>query len=182
VERNRRWILPLLGAAVLGVVFINVPSRAGEVEPPAAPAMAEAEAEAANPEAAPSLARDFRFLETPGPAEAGLLLQRGHGFLGAALRDSRRPALHPGLWGRLPGIPVAPEPRVPGVARAAAQPPPPLDFLIETGAGREAWIKGVGYRPGATLQGGYRLKEITDTGVVLGGPAGEVVRPLRSKP
>jgi hypothetical protein len=186
VERNRRWLLPLLGAGVAGVLWMNLPVRTAAAAEHAAPAAApeappQDDAQPQPPPVALSLEQDFKFLETPEPSDPVGLLAAGRQVLGAALREPRRAELHPDQWGRLPGIP--PPSRAPGPGpRAALQPPPPVDFLIETSAGPEAWIKGVGYRPGATLEGGYKLKRITGTGVVLAGPRGEEDRPLRSAP
>ncbi|MDR3672640.1 MAG: hypothetical protein P4L36_17470, partial [Holophaga sp.] len=74
----------------------------------------------------------------------------------------------------------APAPPVPAAtpAPAAAGPPPTVEFTIATGTRREAWVKGRGYAPGAVLEGGYTLKRITDTGVVLSGPRGDLDLPL----
>jgi hypothetical protein len=157
VERNRRWLLPLLGLGVLGVLWLNLPGHTAEA-PMVAPPMAEGRTQvdaAPRPVVALSLAQDFKFLETPEPSNPVGLLLDGRQTLEPEQREAPRAALHPDQWGRLPGIPAPPRPMVPGPPRAEPQPPPPVDFLIETSAGQEAWIKGVGYRPGATLEGGY---------------------------
>jgi len=184
IERNKRWLLPLLGAGVAGVLWLNLAAGSDPATPApvagAAPEPEQAEARPAPGEAPP--ASDFKYLETPPPEgnEPAPFLQEGRRVLGADLRGpARPPALHPDQWSKLPAVP-APEPTGPRVAAAAPQPPPAVDFLIESGARREAWIKGVGYAAGATLEGGYRLKRITATGVVLAGPGGEVERPLRA--
>jgi hypothetical protein len=168
---------------VAGVFWLNLPASSAPASLEPAPAVLAPEPFEPPPAPQPIPPEGaFKYLETPPPEgnePAGFLLE-GRRVLAAELRGpARPPALHPDQWQRLPAVP-GPPPTGLRVAVAPPQAPPPLDFLIETSAGREAWIKGVGYRPGATLEGGYRLNRITATGVVLGGPSGEVERPLRA--
>lgn len=187
VERNKRWLLPILAVAAAGVVWLNFPAQSVEASTDASEKIpvltTEAPAPAA-PQPAPALDQDFKYLETPPPGanDPAPLMEEGRWILDDGRRSpARPPELHPRLWSRLPGLPAPP--RSPGPARApAAKLPGALEFVIETGSGREVWIDGVGYRAGATLAGGYRIKRITGTGVVLTGPSGDVERPLRAEP
>jgi hypothetical protein len=61
-----------------------------------------------------------------------------------------------------------------------ARPLPPLNFIISSGTTREAWMGGVGYRPGSVVREGYVLTRITTSGVVLSGPSGPLPIPLKS--
>jgi hypothetical protein len=65
-------------------------------------------------------------------------------------------------------------------ARPTPQPLPPLNFIFTSSSGREAWMGGVGYRPGAVVREGYVLSRVNRTGVVLSGPSGPVEIPLKA--
>jgi hypothetical protein len=178
-EQNKRWLLPVLGVALAGVVWMNLPDRSAPARPeprePAAPAGQEPPETAAG-----GFGADLRALAAPPPSanRPDALLQAGRQPLGPGLRrPPLPPRLHPGQWPELdepaPAAPAAP---------VAAGPLPTVEFTIATGTRREAWVKGRGYSPGAVLEGGYTLRRITDTGgVVLSGPRGEVELPLPAK-
>jgi hypothetical protein len=180
VEQNQRWLLPVLGAAVAGVVWLNLP---GHPAPPRNPPEAEW-AEPAGPDAKDTgFGADLKALAAPPPSAnvPAPLLRAGLQPLDPGLRrPPAPPRLHPAQWPELFEPAPAPAPR--SAAPAAAGPPPTVEFTIATGTRSEAWVQGRGYAPGAALAGGYTLKRITGTGVVLSGPRGELELPLGSRP
>ena len=185
-DRNKRWLLPAVGVILAGVVWLNLPARsvlatlppssAHQVPvlvegPPGVPA-----ADPGRPDRA-----GLRALASPPPRDNDVLplLQAGRQALAPELlRDPAAPVLHRDLW---PGLfrPVLPRPSGPG---APPVPPPVLDFLFENGLRQEAWVDGKAYRQGERLPGGFLLKRITATGVVLAGPLGDVVLALAAPP
>lgn len=163
VERNKRWLLPVLGVPLAGVVWLNLPGG----PPQAAPAQAPAAPQEPVPHADPAYAEDNETLP---------LLLAGRQPLSGDLMDARRsPALHPDQWTGL----YQPRPNRDVPARPVpAGKLPRVDFLLETPTRLEAWIGGRAYREGDRLEGGQVLKRITPTGVVVSGPNGEVRIPL----
>ena len=88
------------------------------------------------------------------------------------------PLLHPEQWRALSALP---SPKSGNPAQAVvARPLPPLNFIISSGTTKEAWMGGVGYRPGSVVREGYVLTRITTSGVVLSGPSGPLQIPLKS--
>ena len=204
IERNKAWVLPLLGVAAAGVIYMNVkmlgPSAktaAATAPPPlAAPAPGIPAARPASvappPPPAPAkpgaqdLWSDLRALEEPwaGLNQPEAILAQGGGALKAE-------ALHP-LAKSLP-LPASlrvSEPRtatVPGatpVSPAASAPPPEVDFLIRNSKGASAWLGGSGFQVGQVLAGGWRVRRITPDMVEVEGPGGLLRRwtnPLKAR-
>lgn len=183
-ERHKRWLLPTLGAALAGVVWLNLPARdpdlAREAQPPAsAPVTSAPVSRPAGPGA------DGDEQEDPVPGKvpdlappAGVdndnlpLLLAGRQPITALRAAPRPPVLHPERWKDLCQPPAAP------AQPSSARPPRALDFILVAGPRREAWLDGRAYREGDTLEGGYVLRRITPMGVLLSGPAGEATLPL----
>lgn len=191
VERNQRWLLPVIGAGVAGVIWMNLPARSAppaETLPPApiAAPLDDAPQPALRAPDRPRVAGletspELQALEAPPAATydpAPLLLAGRQALAPALLSPSPPPRLHPGQWRALCALP-GPKSGLPA-PEAAASPLPPLDFIISSGTGKEAWMGGVGYRPGSRVRGGYVLTRITATGVVLSGPSGPLQIPLKS--
>jgi hypothetical protein len=124
----------------------------------------------------------LKSLETPTGLDPAPLLQAGRQPLGKEPREGvPAPTLHPEQWKSLPDLSVAAPPASPAGTPALPSPPPVPEFFIETSAGKEVWFQGQGFRPGATLPGGYALKRITPSGILLAGPSGSVFSPLKTK-
>jgi hypothetical protein len=193
IEQNKRWLLPLLGVAAAGALWLNLGGPSGE-DAPRAPAAGSAgraqedQAQAATDDLglgpggqSPTPVDPLKALEAPAPGanDPAPLLAAGHQAVPVELRSPpRSPELHPWKWAALHDPPVRrPAPAAPPAALVL---PPPPEFLFENAEGRAAWLKGQGYRPGAVLEGGYTLKRISATGMVVAGPDGEVELPLNS--
>ena len=200
IEKNKVWLLPLLGAGILGVGYMNFQTLRGEPPPGDAAAAMQSVAEqsvaeqpAAGQPAAESPAISAPALE-PSTAEGsedlwsdlkpfavlpGNLAQEG------LLRDRARLALgpEPGREGAMnlgkPGwASLAPAlPPVPGSgSESAGGELPELDFLIHSPRGSFAWFGGRPYRTGEkVLDSGYTLSRIGPTSVELTGPSGKLV-------
>lgn len=206
VEKNKAWLLPLLGILAAGVVYMNFqmmgkPSRPAGVQPPAgpggaAPAPGTAPAPAAAPPSppapppapgpraaaagSPDLWSDLRVLEEPAPAlnQTDALLKAGAGALKAS-------DLHPAPMADLPAFGLrVPEPKAPpaaakGAPGPAAPPPPPppeVDFLIRNPKGASAWMGGSGFKEGQVLPGGWRVRKVYQDRVEVEGPGGVLRR------
>lgn len=189
-ERHKRWLLPLLGLALAGVVWLNLRAGAADALPAseAAPPAGEPEERQETPSPEPGRPdpgeADLRALEAPSAEDNDVLplLLAGRQPLTGDLRaGTRRPELHPGLWAGLAQPPAQPAP-APEAAPAPAALPRAIDFLLESGDRQEAWVGGRGYRPGDVLPGGYVLRRLTPGGAVLAGPGGERLLPLNSNP
>jgi hypothetical protein len=189
-ERNKAWLLPLLGVVALGVVYLNIqtlqapaapaappgPSPALQTTaPPSAPAQAGPEPRSAGPA---DLWSDLRRLEGPSPA-----LNQTQEILGHAAEplDSHEPApaLRPQTqaWTRLtnPSLPAPPrDAQAPPAVKAAPAPLPTLSFVATSSSGPQAWLDGRPYAVGQTTPGGYRVQRILADRVVLEGPTGTV--------
>lgn len=170
LERNRRWLLPTLGAAAAGVLWAWSPWR-----PPERPAPEPARTD---PPRIPPVESDLTALATlPAWAnDTAPLLLAGRHALTEELRNPPPPPVPRPLPRPAPTLPKA------RAMAAGAVPPPPLDFILETAAGREAWVKGRGYRPGEVLEGGYILRHINPASMVVSGPLGDAERPLKAAP
>lgn len=190
VERNKAWILPLLGVAALGVLVMNLrmfsgktPSRPQSPAPIATGRAPEAVAPpAGGPSTASDLWKDLQSLETPpaGLTTAAPLLRR----CAAATSSLPLAVAHtdPVAWKRAtdpPGVPAtaksAPAPEA-KVGPITLPPPPELSFIAQTSHGLEAWFAGRPYREGATLPDGRRVRRITAQRVLLEGPGGSLER------
>jgi hypothetical protein len=191
-EKNKRWLLPVIGVGVAGVIWMNLSDR------PAPPAGAPASAPLAAPretDTDPAPVRavrplgvapaepdpELKALEAPPAAvydPAPLILAGRKALTPDQRGPARPPRLHSGQWAALCPLPGV-QPGSPA-AQVKPQALPPLDFIFASGSGREAWMGGVGYRPGAVVRDGYVLSRITRTGVVLSGPSGPVAIPLKA--
>lgn len=184
VEKNKAWLLPLLGLAAAGVVYMNLRTFQGS----AAPAVAEGQPPAEtpeNPEPAPppealpsaeeggdgDLWGDLRGLaEVPSALkDEGALRARAR----TGITDLMKPLDPPSVL--RPAVvrePKAPPP--PGAApEAAPGEPPPLDFLVQGGQGGRAWFEGAPFRSGQALPGtGLVVGPISGSKVTLKGPSG----------
>jgi hypothetical protein len=181
-ERHKRWLLPVLAAAAAGAVWMNLPDPAPRAPEPAPAALPGAEPPPAQAPAGRSFGADLQALAAPPPSanDPAPLLEAGRQAIAAPLRHPPAPPrLHPARWAHLAPFPAAGTP--PGASAppaAAPAAPPRLDFIIDTGARREAWVQGRGYATGSELAGGYRLRRIDPDGVVVSGPRGEQRIPL----
>ena len=168
VEDNKIWLLPCLGVGCLGVMGMNLwgGGRRGSAPSPSSKV------------SAPTTVQPLAGTGTPNDnLNADPLLLAGLHPLGEDLRNQPSPpSLHPDQWRELSQ--VLPEP-APNSQRLPAV-PPVADFIIERGGTQEAWISGRGYRVGDTLPGGYALKGITATGILVSRPAEQFQ--LRPKP
>jgi hypothetical protein len=185
IEKNKVWLLPLLGLGILGVGYLNFQTLRGD-QPPAAlaeaavPVEAEPAAVALSPEGTETTEALWNDL-LPFAILPGNLAQEG------ALTDRARLALGPELDGASPlllGRPawaaLAPLPPKPGglgtTQDLSGEGPPELDFLIHGPHGSYAWFGGKAYRTGEKLlDSGYTLSRIGPTFVELTGPQGRIV-------
>ena len=193
VEKNKAWLLPLLGVGVASVLFMNYRSLSAPAAGPtilqapmAAPAAPELPptgqellASAPGPGAAKDLWADLKPLAQP-PAEL------------AAESELRRKA-----QGRMDELLVAAFPTslpMPGPVREASQPAPvrnpkpgpvkpvavsarpELEFIVSGPDGCSAWFQGRPYRQGEALPGGsYQVVAVTWNHVTLKGPGGKTL-------
>ena len=158
--RAKHWLWPAAGTAAAGLLWLCLPQDAPRPSAPAQVGPATPAPEATGPD------EDLKVLAT----------------LPAQFQDPA-PLQLAGHWALDAPAPLPrPAPRAePGPAsRPAPDPPPPLDFVIATGAGREAWIGGRGYRAGEVLTGGYLLKHVGADSMVVAGPGGELLHPLKA--
>jgi len=192
VERNKIWLLPLLGVGVAGVLWMNYqafkPKVADPVPAPITPApLATPPVPAASAPVTPAvpppsnagadLWADLRSLEAPAPelTRTDELLREGAKAVDVSrVGQPIPPVLDPRGWQALPD-PVFPKPPVAPGTVAPARPLPRLEFVLETARGeQEAWFEGRPYREGENLDGTHRIKQITRWAVVLSGPAGDI--------
>ena len=201
VERNKIWLLPLLGVGVLGVLWMNfktfkpkpvapsppsqpaAPSTSGSANPtPPAPPPAAMPPAPLPPVPTPGAAgadlwSDLRALETPPPelTRTDELLKEGEKPLNLSrLGQPNAPALDPQEWQSLPE-PVFPQARTGVLAAKTPTALPKLDFVVESASGaQEAWFHGRPYREGQTPDGVHKIKQIRRWSVVLTGPSGEI--------
>lgn len=201
IERNKAWVLPLLGVAAVGVIYMNVkmlgpsakaavPPAAGTpgptpppvAPPPPAPPPQSAPAKPGTPD----LWSDLRALEEPwaGLNQTEAILARGGPAMTADI-------LHPPIKTlSSPNSLRVPEPRTIVVSGPSAgpsvpvAPPPEVDFLIRNVMGSSAWMEGSGFKVGQLLPGGWRVRRITPDMVEVEGPGGLVRRwtnPLKAR-
>lgn len=189
IEKNKVWLLPLLGLGILGVGYMNF--RTGDKLPvesaPAQPEVAPpAEAPAASPvdsgnpegtEATADLWSDLKpFAILPGNlAQDSVLTDRARVALGTELGIESPLSLGRPAWASL----AAPAPKhekqgaAPGASAGGL---PELDFLIHGPRGSYAWFGGHAYQIGEKLlDSGYTLSRIGPTFVELTGPQGRIV-------
>jgi hypothetical protein len=190
IEKNKAWVLPLLGLGVLGVAYMNYrtfqgdkPATAEVTAPqpaqPAAQAAAEAPAalppaaaEAAKPEGSGELWADLQvFAVLPGNlAQEDILKDRARVAIVDGLGEEPQLAL-----GR-PVEPALAKPlQKPAQAGSVAGPGalPELEFLVHGPQGSYAWFNGSAYQVGESVRGsGYTVNRIGPTYVELSGPEG----------
>jgi len=189
IEKNKAWLLPLLGLGILGVGFMNfqalreAPPPAELASPETAPSQSEAQPGTlgAQPLETPpaggseDLWSDLRpFAELPGNlAQEGVLRDRARVAL--ALDQGAETPLHLGKPGWTSLTPQATQEEGPALAGAEGS-LPELDFLIHSPRGSFAWFGGRPYRTGEKLlESGYTLSRIGPTFVELTGPQGKLV-------
>lgn len=198
IERNKAWVLPLLGVAALGVVWMNIQMHSpkkpppdvapGPVAPPPAPTMA-APLAAPLPSSAPpgapgsDLWADLRPLEEPwsGLNQRDALLAKGAMPFPEALLhpepyhpESGAPSVHPREAPTPRPAPTA-APSLPG-GHDPAKPLPDVDFLIRTPKGTSAWVQGHGAQEGQSWPGGWKIRRVTTDMVEVEGPGGVIQR------
>lgn len=203
IERNKAWVLPLLGVAAVGVIYMNVkmmgpaaksaaaPAKPAPVAgaPTAAPVAASTPVTAPPPPppapppspahtGAPDLWADLRVLEEPWAGlnqSDGLLRQGSQALRPEALRPSPRPAL-PSVSVRVPEPPPQRMSLPSEGPLSPPQPVPEVDFLMRNARGSAAWVGGSGFREGQLLSGGWRVRRITPDMVEVEGHGGVVRR------
>ncbi len=186
IEKNKAWILPLLGVGLLGVLYLNL-----RPTPAASPAGAPTQGpEAAAQVAATSPSLPERPAESPGSdlwedlrglAAPPPFLADENGFRDLGRRSVMALLQAPGPSAAL-GIPSGvrePQAAADPALKSGAAPgiaPPELDFLIHGPAGARAWLNGQPYRSGEPLPGQtLSVGPIGFTSVVLKGPKGRTV-------
>jgi len=196
IEKNKAWLLPLLGLGIVGVGYMNFrtlreeppPGDPASVEavpapsepPPAPEATGIPPAGGGNPEGTEDLWSDLRsFAVLPGNlAQEGPLRDRARVALGPELEPGATLSLGKPGW-----VSLSPQGAVPAGTTleeasggAATGMPPDLDFLIHGPRGSQAWFGGRPYRTGEKLlDSGYTLSRIGPTFVELAGPHGKLV-------
>lgn len=187
IEKNKAWLLPLLGLGILGVGYMNFRTLQVDQSPtesvPVQPAMtppAELPLASGNPEGTEAAADLWSDLQ-PFAVLPGNLSQA------TVLTDQARVALGPELGIESPlslGRPASasftaptPKPRGQGsTLEVSGDGLPELDFLIHGAQGSHAWFGGRAYRTGEMIpHTGYTLSRIGPTFVELTGPQGKVV-------
>ncbi len=189
VERNKAWVLPLLGAGVLAVVILNVRGNSPPPAGPESPAQTAAEMPAATagagpapptavPESGADLWSDLRALETLPAAIAGedALRNRAYQSLGSAMNPPRVPELPFPTAPLPPSKPAAGKDLVPATLEPAPPPPEP-EFVIQGPRGRKVWLNGKPFREGEHVgEGPYRIGRIGRSKVEIQGPQGSLTR------
>ena len=199
VEKNKAWLLPILGVGVASVLFMNYRSFKPSIPDPvvqAAPATLATPAEAmATPILDPGTAAktgtdlwaDLKNLAEP-PREykaASELRTRCQRNLDELL-DPHFPAElpRPGPVREATPLPApasaVSHPAAPSALQASTQPTaaavPELSFILSGPDGLSAWYHGRPYRRGQTLPGGsYRVTALTWDQVTLAGPDGQAL-------
>lgn len=200
IEKNKVWLLPLLGLGVLGVAYMNFRTFQGDTPAAEVPAQPEAEQAAPGP-AAPEPAAPG---SSPAQGEVGQLediegqadlwsdlkpfaVLPGNLAQETVVRDRARVAMGPEL-GVEPGLdlgkpswsslaPPASTTAGTGTGPTSAEGGlPELDFLIHGPRGSFAWFGGRAYQAGEKLwSSSYTVRRIGPTFVELTGPQGRVV-------
>lgn len=184
VERNKLWLLPVLGAGALAVVILNI--RGATSATPAAdnPAQPQVEAAPAPPELPPpgagtDLWADLKALE-PVPAslaQDGPISVRAHLALGKAM-DPPTLAILPGprpleQETRRAHLPT----QVEAVPLPSLVPPPEPDFVFQGPSGKRVWIGGRPFTEGQNVRDSpYQVGRIGHSRVEILGPQGAVIR------
>jgi hypothetical protein len=188
VEKNKTWLLPLLGLGVAGVLYLNLhtagpgPVQAPAPALPAAPMIAPAPPASLQPAtgAAGGLWNDLIALAKPPERlsqEAGLR-ERCRSNLAEFLEAPKAAQLPRPGWVREAEPVKVPAPPAPPAQAAASgtQAPPVVEFILTGPEGAAAWIQGHAYHAGDTLAGGkYVVTSIAWNQVGLKGPKGTVL-------
>jgi hypothetical protein len=200
IEKNKAWLLPVLGVGVAAVIWFNVQTFTASPSPSPAPAtpaatpgdMAQAPpAPPSNPgsevsaptnhsaELGSGLWDDLKPMAVvpPGLADLGPLESLARGVLSdSVLKDTA------GSIQRL----AAPRLWQPEVKRSASskdgqpnEPAPDPDLVVHLPEGGRAWFNGAGYREQDSLKGSpWRVRRVLPRAVELQGPQGVALKPL----
>ncbi len=170
VEKHKAWLLPLLGLAAAGVVYMNIRTFQGS----AAPAVAEGQPPEPPADGDGDLWADLRGLaEVPSALkDEGALRARARTGVSDLMKPLDPPSVPRPAAVREPKAPTPPGP----AAEAAPGEPPPLDFLVQDGQGGRAWFEGAPFRKGQALPGTRLVVgPISGSKVTLKGPSGSRV-------
>ena len=182
IERNKLWLLPLLGVGAAAVVILNIRGASSSPPPPESQAQSQMEVPPV-PEAPPAgtgtdLWADLKALETvpASLAQDGPIMVRSHLALGKAM-DPPAPPEVPVPRPAEPELRKAQPPPVESVPAAAPLPPPEPDFVIQGSKGRRVWIDGRPFTEGQNVQDSpYRVGRIGRSRVEILGPQGTTTR------
>lgn len=181
IEKNKAWILPLLGVAAAGVVYLNIRTMSAPPAPPAAPPAPEPVAAPATPEGTSSgdLWEDLRKFAAPPPALADEngFRDQARRSTGGALRVPEADATLPSPSAVREPKPISePKPKSGAGPETPSHPPPGLDFLIQGPTGSRAWLEGRPYRSGEKIPGQpLQVGSIGFASVELKGPKGRTI-------
>jgi hypothetical protein len=202
IEKNKVWLLPLLGLGVLGVGFMNYKSFKGDAAPAEAasqaaetpPAPGTGTQSGAQPEAPP--APPSTPPESPASGDASqdlwsdlqpFAVLPGNLAQDSSLKDRARVALGAELSSESPLLLGKPSGQaIETIAHrsegqksespSVSGEPPIVEFVIHGPDGSSAWFDGHAYRVGETLPvEGYRISRIGPTFVELSGPTGKIL-------
>lgn len=201
-EKNKAWLLPLLGLGILGVVYMNIklftgdkpnptpevfvsqaPASSSSTSPssPAAPAVSQAPPPRmeAVPDSSGDLWADLRsYAKAPDNLnESKALRDRARVRIGKDFETpSPLPLTRPSNnleSGMLQRKAVEEEAQAPSLLAPA----PEVEFLVHSPSGAHAWFDGQSFRQGEALPGrNYSIEKIGTTFVVLKGPQGKTTQ------
>lgn len=186
VEKNKAWLLPLLGVGVAAVVYLNLrsPAPAGPLDPPPAAAAAVAPpgptplhpAAAADPN---DLWSDLKALAAPPASlqDEALLRERSRARLDGLLDGVFPTGLpRPVAVREAQPAPQAGGPPAPVAAAAAPPPMPELGFILSGPEGLTAWFQGRSCRAGQAIPASaFRVGAIHWNRAEVIGPTGKTV-------
>jgi len=186
IEKNKAWILPLLGVGVLGVLYLNLrPTPAPPLPAPGAEAGAPAAVEAPlpPPEKAAGAAEtdiweDLRVFAAPPQflADENNFRDRARRSAQEALRSAPPPLALAIPGGVREPAPLLEPSEKSGAGSETLSPPPELEFLIHGATGARAWFEGQPYRSGQALEGkALSVGPIGYHSVELKGPKGKTI-------
>jgi hypothetical protein len=187
IEKNKAWILPLLGVAAAGVVYLNIRTLSAPPAPPApaptpeagAPAPPSAPAPAPEGTSSGDLWEDLRKFAVPPAslADENSFRDQARRSIPGALRAPSEPlALSAPVGVREPLAAPEPGPKAGPGPGTPSNPPPGLDFLIQGPNGSRAWLEGRPYRSGESVPGQpLKVGTIGFASVELKGPKGKTI-------
>ena len=198
IEKNKAWLLPLLGLGILGVGYMNFRTIKGDAPPAENQAVAPQPAPvtgnqgAVSPQAPPTPApesavsgeaqqdlwTDLRsFAVLPGNlAQEGALKDRARVALGAEL-DAESPLTLGNPSGNSLETPTHQTEGQGSAMLSTSSVLPELEFVIHGPEGSSAWFGGHAYRAGEKLPvDGYSVSRIGPTFVELNGPTGKTLK------